>query len=71
VVGEECCLTGWGRGDDGSEDTDTGGHIEAMNKWKWRNDCSFIELRYILEEDYGAFPRKLANSIVGHPFRCS
>jgi hypothetical protein len=47
VVGEECCLTGRGGGDEGSENMDTGGHIEAMNKWKWSNDYAFIELRYV------------------------
>jgi hypothetical protein len=50
---------------------DTERHVEAMNKWKWRNDHAFIELRYICEEDCGAFPRKLANPIVGHALHCS
>jgi len=28
-------LTGWGGGDEGSEDVDSGGHREAMNMRKW------------------------------------
>jgi hypothetical protein len=50
---------------------DTGGRIEAMNKWKWSNDCAFIELRYVREEDDGAFRRKLANPIIRHALHCS